>query len=269
MSEERVHGLTGTVWVGGYGVAIRVDGPGPFTDSLTASPHCPGMTVLPRTTASAVATFRAAPTSQGWELTRDGAAIHVAPSIPDLADAFWSEVELTVAAHAGPPAFVHAGAVAFAGRALILPGASGAGKSTLVRALLLAGATYLSDEFALLDARGWAHPYARPLRLRGAGGRAEAVDPRALGAAVSTGPLPVGAVVVTRYQPGGSWTPSPLTSGQVALALIGNAVGAKVHREVVLGCTVAAAKDARGLAGDRGAADQVAARIIDWARSWS
>src|SRR5581483_1001800 len=42
--------------------------------------------------------------------------------------------------------FVHAGVVAWRGRALVIPGPSNSGKSTLVAALVAAGAAYYSDE---------------------------------------------------------------------------------------------------------------------------
>jgi len=45
---------------------------------------------------------------------------------------------------------LHAGTVAFGGRALILPGTPGSGKSTLSAALNLRGARLLSDEFGLV-----------------------------------------------------------------------------------------------------------------------
>lgn len=47
--------------------------------------------------------------------------------------------------------FIHAGAVAVAGRGMILIGQSGAGKTSTVAALVRKGAAYLSDEVALLD----------------------------------------------------------------------------------------------------------------------
>ena len=50
--------------------------------------------------------------------------------------------------------------------AIVMPGASFAGKTTMVRAWLEAGATYYSDEFAVLDRTGRVHPFARPLAIR-------------------------------------------------------------------------------------------------------
>jgi len=97
-----------------------------------------------------------------------------------LAAAIRSHVALNAPAHI----FVHAGVVAVDGRALVLPGPSFSGKTTLVAALVRAGATYLSDEFAVLDADGRVHPYPKPLSIRRHGGWAQTdVPAAALGAA--------------------------------------------------------------------------------------
>ena len=72
-----------------------------------------------------------------------------------------------VAEHAPEYVFLHAGVVAWEDRALLLPGQSHAGKSTLVAELVRAGATYYSDEFALLDSQGRVHRiYTRDIRMR-------------------------------------------------------------------------------------------------------
>jgi hypothetical protein len=52
------------------------------------------------------------------------------------------------------------------GRAVILPGRSMSGKTSLVAALVKAGATYFSDEYAVLDKLGMVHPYIKTLSLR-------------------------------------------------------------------------------------------------------
>ena len=65
-----------------------------------------------------------------------------------------------VANYAPDRVFVHAGVVAWRGRALVLPGTSFAGKTTLVAELVRAGAIYYSDEYAVLDEQGRVHPYS-------------------------------------------------------------------------------------------------------------
>ena len=69
-----------------------------------------------------------------------------------------------VAFRAPDQIFLHAGAVAYLGRMIVLPAAALTGKSTLVAALVRAGATYYSDQFAVVDEQGRVHPYATPLR---------------------------------------------------------------------------------------------------------
>lgn len=64
---------------------------------------------------------------------------------------------------------VHAGAVRIGGYAVLLPGSTNTGKSALVAELLRLGAEYLSDEYALIDAKGQVHSYPRPRLLRNSG----------------------------------------------------------------------------------------------------
>ena len=82
--------------------------------------------------------------------------------------AFQDDVDSHVAEHSADRVFVHAGVVEWRGRAIVLPGPSLAGETTLTAALLGAGATYFSDEFAVLDFEGRVHAYPRPLGLRDA-----------------------------------------------------------------------------------------------------
>src|SRR5258708_16040074 len=76
----------------------------------------------------------------------------------DVLEAFESHVQLTVAEHAPRRIFVHAGVVGWKDRAILIPGLSQSGKTTLVDQLIRAGATYYSDEYAVLDERGRDHP---------------------------------------------------------------------------------------------------------------
>jgi hypothetical protein len=114
--------------------------------------------------------------------------------------------------------FVHAGVVAWQQRAMIIPGRSMAGKSTLVKALLAAGATYYSDEFAVLDDRGQVHPYPRRLSIRTPNGT-ERPTAESLGAPVGKDPLPVHMVVQTSFRAGADWRPQRLSAGKALLEL--------------------------------------------------
>lgn len=171
-----------------------------------------------------------------------------------------SEVHLAIAAHAPNHVFVHAGAVSWRGRAIVIPGRSMAGKTTLVRALLALGASHLSDEYAVIDAGGLVHPYARPLSVRGPNGRTR-VAPGGLGP-VEHEPCPVGLVVVTHFEAGAKWAPERQRSAAVVLPLVDNAVAAQLAPCRVLNHVTAVAQ-ARPLmlTGPRGDAT-VGARAI-------
>ncbi len=78
--------------------------------------------------------------------------------------------------------------------------AASAGKSTLVAELVRAGAEYYSDEYAVLDSAGGVHPYPRPLSVRQAGGPGVTKQPvHVAGAHATNDPLPVGLVVVSKF----------------------------------------------------------------------
>jgi serine kinase of HPr protein (carbohydrate metabolism regulator) len=101
-----------------------------------------------------------------------------------------THVEFDIAVRARSALFVHAGVVAWRGRAVLIPGASNAGKSTLVAELVRRGATYYSDEYAAIDAAGRVHPYAR---RTGA--------PRHLIGTADLPPIGAAVVIATQYAP--------------------------------------------------------------------
>src|SRR5262249_9780321 len=104
--------------------------------------------------------------AEGFRVLVNRGPLATAHSIEDAAGHVATDAQTFVAAAASAYTFIHAGVVSLGGRAIVLPGDSGAGKSTLVQAFLNAGATYGSDEFAVIDASGAVHAFARPLRLR-------------------------------------------------------------------------------------------------------
>ena len=101
-----------------------------------------------------------------WRLSVDGSSLGDVLTSAQLGDLLEGDLALHVAATAPRHVFIHAGVVAHHGRALVLPGRTHAGKSTLVARLVTSGATYYSDEYAVLDEQGRVLPYPRAMSLR-------------------------------------------------------------------------------------------------------
>ena len=153
----------------------------------------------------------------------------------DILHEMENRVFLRVAEHARKRVFVHAGVVERNGRALVLPGKSFAGKTTLVRALLEAGATYYSDDAAVLDENGLVHPYPRRLAVReGATWVRRRYKAGSFGAKVGRGAVPIGAVVLSQFQDGAVWRPRQLSPGQAVLELLLNTVPARAQPDRAL-----------------------------------
>ena len=159
--------------------------------------------------------------------------------------------------------FVHAGAVVWQGQAILIPGRSFSGKTSLVAALVKAGATYFSDEYAVLDPRGRVHPYPIPLSIRGKNGRgADKVPVEWLGGQVGEEAVPVGLIVVTKYKSGARWLPRHLSPGQAILALMSNTVAARRNPEFSLPVLQQAVTGATAIKTKRDEAEDVAELIL-------
>jgi hypothetical protein len=169
------------------------------------------------------------------------------------------DLQLHVADAAPARVFVHAGVVAWRGRAVVLPGPSLAGKSTLVAALVDAGATYYSDEYAVIDAKGRVHPYARPIALRTRPG-----DPvRCLEVRAGTRPLPVGLVAFTRYRSGARWRSRALTPGQGLLALLEATVPVRRRPKAALTTLREVVTRAPVISGVRGEVEEAVEKLFE------
>jgi hypothetical protein len=176
---------------------------------------------------------------------------------------FDQHARLAIAAFARDRVFVHAGVVGWRGRAVVLPGSSHSGKSELVRALLALGATYYSDEYAIIGPTGEVEPYPRPLSIRRNGtGQPYKLVPEQLGAQVGAAPLPVGLLLFSRYDPDGRWQPRRLSPAEAAVGLIGNAVAARVSPGLVLRQVSALSRSVPAFETLRGEAEQVAALVL-------
>lgn len=178
-------------------------------------------------------------------------------------DVLESDLQIFVAQYSRRFVFVHAGVVGIGRKALLIPGLSGAGKTTLVHALLKAGATYYSDEYAVLDRRGRVHPYARALSVR-AEQRGAKLRVPVLHSLARTGkkPLTLRVVLLTEFSKGSHWRPKPVTKGDLMLSLLSNTVPIRERPAEVLAILVRAVSQAVAFRTRRGDASQVARAVL-------
>lgn len=180
------------------------------------------------------------PLSQGSGRTREYEVLYAdhvrvgrSFDLEPILDLYDSHVRIAIAQFARPNLFVHAGAVAWKGKAVIFPGPSLSGKSHLVAELTRAGAAYCSDEYAILDRDGKVHPFPKPISLR-AHRSAPQHDFPVDGDSVASEPTPVVLAVFCEYVPGAGWRPERLSRGQAMLRLLENTFSARERpREAV------------------------------------
>ena len=198
---------------------------------------------------------------ESYLLLVDGRPVAESAQLSEMLGLLESALHFQVAVAARPRLFVHAGVVGWNGGAIVLPGRTHAGKSSLVAALVRAGATYYSDEYAVLDDDGLVHPFARALGLRDATGRTRRVDPHTIGD-VGDVPLPVTRVIATRHLAGGDWRVAPMSPGETVLALLDNTLAARSRPADALRILTTVARRASGFRGHRGDATAAAEQIL-------
>jgi hypothetical protein len=188
----------------------------------------------------------------------------VTGALDELLALFYQQVKFYVARRTPDRVFVHAGVVGWRGRAILMPGASMSGKTSLTVALVNAGATYYSDEYAVIDERGLVHPFPQDLGLRSSTGPEQHLtSARSLGWVAGTTPLPVGLVVLAPYR-AGAWRVRALTRARGLLQLLPHTVQHLDHPERVLSSVGTAVASATFLKGLRGDATVASRRILDF-----
>jgi hypothetical protein len=202
-------------------------------------------------------------TERGWRALADDVELADTATAESALAIVIGDLELWVAEHAEGLVFVHAGAVAWQGRAIVVPGRTLAGKSTLVSALVLAGATYYSDEYTVIGRDGLVRPYARMLSMRPDGGGPGRRTPvEEFGGEPGSEPVPLGLVAHLRYDAAAGWVVAEMSRGQTALALIDNTIAARTRPVDVMDHVQAATAGVRGIAGTRGEAADAARRLL-------
>lgn len=151
-----------------------------------------------------------------------------------------SQIRLTVAEMAVGKVFLHAGAVGWKGRAVIIPASSFAGKSSLVAALIKKGAVYYSDEYAVLDENGLVSPFPKTLSLRGITDDYKQVERAAesLGGVVGEAPIPVSLVLICKFdrrrKKQKKFAPEILSAGQGMLEILAHTIPIRHDPEFAL-----------------------------------
>lgn len=201
----------------------------------------------------------------------DGAEYRVACGDEEIFDASEKEdalqhlqqqIDHTIARRSLQKLFVHAGVVGWRGMAIVIPGRTLTGKSTLVAELVRRGATYYSDEFAVLDEMGNVYPYRRTLVLR-EDGKQQPQDLHLRWDTASTEPLPIGVVVAAPYRAGSAWRPAIILGTRAVLPLIEATILARQESARILRIAARIAQNVITFSGARPEAAEVAPRILD------
>ena len=145
------------------------------------------------------------------------------PYQDDLINDFNSLASLAIAELSDEKLFIHAGVVEWKGKAILLPGRSHSGKTTLVAELVKCGASYYSDDFAVIDKQGYVTAYQKPLSIRKPGEyRQTDVPVEEIGGEIGNTRLPVGLIVLSQYKKYAKWKPQYLSPGIGLLLLLAN-----------------------------------------------
>jgi len=184
-------------------------------------------------------------------------------SYQDMLDKFDAIASLTVAELSDEKLFVHAGVVGWKGKAILIPGKSHSGKTTLVKELVKCGATYFSDEFAVIDEQGYVVAYPKPLSIREPGlHKQKDVAVEDLGGKVGESRLPVGLVVVSQFKKRSKWEPKSLSPGNGLLSLLESTHSAQRAPGRAMQTLQRVVSNARIISSFRGEASNVAPKIL-------
>ncbi len=244
-----------------FGVALRLEADSEATlEDMRYATHL-GLDIE---TGSEQTFFRVAQTGRNAYKLESGGGVLSEGDYEHVLEQFERQLRRYVAFNAPQHVFVHAGTVAYDGRALVLPGPSFSGKTSLVAALVSAGAAYYSDEYAVFDATGLVYPYAKPLAIRLDEGSPVQTQRSAdqLGGTSGTEPARLGLVVCSQYRRDGVWRPTQLTPAQTLLELFGHSYGSADRPAQTIGTLRQAITTTTGIKGDRGEAATIAAELL-------
>jgi len=176
------------------------------------------------------------------------------------------QIRLTIAEFAESRVFLHAGVVAWKGKAIILPASSFHGKTTLVKELTKLGAKYYSDEYAVLDEDGFVHPFPKMLSVRGETDKYQQTDypVETFGGMQGIVPLPVGMVLFTEFESGAEWSPQILSEGLGVIELLSHTIPIRYNPKFSLKVLNKTVNRAIIVKTKRGEAEEFAVRLLSF-----
>jgi hypothetical protein len=164
--------------------------------------------------------------------------------------------------------FIHAGAVAWKDRGIIIPANSYNGKTTLTAELTKLGATYFSDEYAIINNNGELLPYPKTLSIRKPGEydqKETAVEELGGESADLDSCVPVKLVLFAKFNKSTkTWKPKQLTQAAAVLELMKHTFPLRAFPEIVIKNLHNLTKNAIVLKGNRGEAKDFAQLIINY-----
>lgn len=205
-----------------------------------------------------------------FEIIKNGELLNLWENEHSPLEYLVSQLRLTVAEFAESKVFLHAGAVGWKGRAILLPAQSFSGKSALVAALVKKGALYYSDDFAVLDEEGLLHPFHRQISMRGFSEKYKQVDVsvESLGGKTGSEPIPVGMVLITGFREGAKnpkiWKPQILSSGRGIMEILSHTIPIRYNPKFSLEVLNKVAKRAIICKSQRGEASEFAALLLNF-----
>jgi hypothetical protein len=199
---------------------------------------------------------------EGFFLSAGGATVASASRATDLVPELIQRLDDSVVHRLRGLCAVHAGVVQVGDEAILLPGMTHAGKSSLVAALLERGATYFSDEYALIDTEGKVHPYPRPLLVRNGMPGQTARLAEEYGARTGREAVRLGWILALEYRPQEGWRVQPIPQSGGVLLLLANTPHVLAESPKLIEVFQYAVAGARCWQGFRGDAAEAAEEIL-------
>lgn len=150
-----------------------------------------------------------------------------------------SVLRLMIAEFAVAKVILHAGVVAWNGRAIVIPAKSFRGKTSLVAELVKKGALYYSDEYAVLNEKGYVQSFPKPLSIRGIINEYTQLDQtvETLGGRAGKKNIPVGMILITEFDSklaANKWKPKLLSPGQGIMEVIPHTISIRNNTKLAL-----------------------------------